>query len=399
MIEYKKVTIHGVLAELAYLKLESKDFKNALGGKGDYRNFDDLAYFIQNDTGHSDINPSHQVLMLETLKKYAIIDFESYDGFLQCDFQGMLLKEIATQNYVIAFRGTAGLVDIVVDVGIANANYNHNFQLKEAKNFVNTMLKKYTISKSNLTLTGHSLGGILVQEIGATQKIKGFSYNALGADELVKFSSSSLSVRGMLERTADKLGVDYNKEALAFGKEHILNISYKECSKLISDPLSTLGTDLNCSDFFSPVLSLYGEGKCLTAHSIVSLNDSILEQNKTLRHFKECDLNLLNEVYGITGYKQTKDIFNALKITEYPMHSLRLVPMHDKEISEYKLHDPSMHYALEHFNAFVVEGELDAYRDIDIYKYDKSTLNKRAEKYYHALRKKNNHSVLWGKSY
>lgn len=45
----------------------------------------------------------------------------------------MLLKEKATGEYVIAFRGTESTTDIAVDAGMANPLLNHNFQLNEAQ--------------------------------------------------------------------------------------------------------------------------------------------------------------------------------------------------------------------------------------------------------------------------
>lgn len=74
-------------------------------------------------------------------------------------FQALLLKN--KDQYVIAFRGTelASASDWFTDLlaGVANINPQYN----SARKFVNDAIKKYGIDKSNLTLTGHSLGGIL----------------------------------------------------------------------------------------------------------------------------------------------------------------------------------------------------------------------------------------------
>jgi len=179
----ENVKIHGLLSELAYLKLESEDFKNKEGETGDYHNHSDVEYFIKQGKEISDIDPSHQKLMTDLLNEYEIVDFTSDDGALSSDFQGMLLREKETGEYVIAFRGTSSTKDALVDGGMANPILNHNFQLNEAKDFVNDMKEKYDISNDNLTLTGHSLGGILVQQVAATEHIKGYTYNAMSADE------------------------------------------------------------------------------------------------------------------------------------------------------------------------------------------------------------------------
>lgn len=241
-----KVELFGRLAELAYLKLESGQFKNKEGEVGDYKKHSDLEYFINKGKEVSDIDPSHQQLMLDTLKDYEILDFKSDDGALSSDFQGMLLKEKATGEYVIAFRGTSSAKDGLVDAGMANPILNHNFQLNEAKAFVTDMKEKYGISNEDLTLTGHSLGGILVQQVAATEHIKGYTYNAMGADELIKFDGiSSVSPGGIFVRALDAMGVKYNEEGITFVKENVHNISYQDSGMLNGDPLSNLGTNLN----------------------------------------------------------------------------------------------------------------------------------------------------------
>ena len=61
---------------------------------------------------------------------------------------------------------------------------NHNFQLNEALEFIDTMKNKYGLSASNLTFTGHSLGGILSQGIGAKLQIPVFAFNPMGTSKL-----------------------------------------------------------------------------------------------------------------------------------------------------------------------------------------------------------------------
>ena len=379
MNDYENVKVHGLLAELAYLKLESENFINPkTKEKLDYHNNSHLVNFINQGKEISDIDISHQKLMTNLLKDYEIVDFKSDDGLGESDFQGMLLKEKATGEYVIAFRGTDGKMDAAVDAGMANPILNHNFQLNEAKDFVNDMKEKYNISNDNLTLTGHSLGGILVQQVAATEHIKGYTYNAMGADELIKFDgTSSVSPGGIVERGLDAMGVKYNEEGVAFVKENVHNISYQDSGTLNGDPLSNLGTNLNGSAFLSNVLPIYGDNKSFDAHSIIGLNDTIAQQNQTLKHFKGADLATLNDVYRVAGYEKTQEIFKELGVEESSPRSLRLETLHDKEIAEYDLQDPATLYALEHLNPFVVEGNLDAYKEISIENYSKEQLEDR----------------------
>lgn len=278
-----KVETYGLLAELAYLRLENYT-----------KSYDDIDALEKHMTDLDEdkeltggINAGRDDEMLNLLKDYEIVDFKSDDGLGESDFQGMLLKERATGEYVIAFRGTDGKMDAAVDAGMANPILNHNFQLNEAKDFVNDMKEKYNISNDNLTLTGHSLGGILVQQVAATEHIKGYTYNAMGADELIKFDgTSSVSPGGIVERGLDAMGVKYNEEGVAFVKENVHNISYQDSGTLNGDPLSNLGTNLNGSAFLSNVLPIYGDNKSFDAHSIIGLNDTIAEQNQPKIYFK-----------------------------------------------------------------------------------------------------------------
>lgn len=99
-------------------------------------------------------------------------------------FNALLLQDTTTGNYTIAFRGTEPLspIDWITDI-LAGTN-NVNLQYNAAVSFVNKMMSEYGISASQLTLTGHSLGGILTQQVGATLGIKGYAYNPWGADAL-----------------------------------------------------------------------------------------------------------------------------------------------------------------------------------------------------------------------
>lgn len=109
MVNLNKVQINGLLAELAYLKLESKEFINAsTKEKLDYRKYDDLARFIKRGKPISDIDPSHQEQILNVLKQYEIVDFKSFTdvNVIDSDLEVMLLKD-KNGEYTISYRGTA----------------------------------------------------------------------------------------------------------------------------------------------------------------------------------------------------------------------------------------------------------------------------------------------------
>ena len=100
---------------------------------------------------------------------YTVKDYVDTDSGMQA-----LLLESGGE-YVIAFRGTAGWIDIGIDATIGLDNIND--QYNDAVAFVNIMKTTYDISNSSLTLAGHSLGGILAQQVGATLHIEGYAFN------------------------------------------------------------------------------------------------------------------------------------------------------------------------------------------------------------------------------
>ena len=102
-------------------------------------------------------------------------------------FNALLLQEEGTNNYVIAFRGTQETFDIVDDVIIGLQNHSYEFEAAKAwvDKVLTTEYDEELIPKENLTLTGHSLGGILTQAVGAVYQIPGYAFNPYGVDRLL----------------------------------------------------------------------------------------------------------------------------------------------------------------------------------------------------------------------
>jgi hypothetical protein len=96
-------------------------------------------------------------------------------------------KFVGSGDYIIAFRGTAGVIDLAWDFTTIPF-LNCNPQYASALEFTKRALAKIADDKScsmdeakqYLTLTGHSLGGILTQTVGANLHIKGYAYNPWG---------------------------------------------------------------------------------------------------------------------------------------------------------------------------------------------------------------------------
>ena len=111
---------------------------------------------------------------------------------------------------------------------------------------MNEKNKGYDVTKDNLTLAGHSLGGILTQAIGAVYQIKGYAFNPYGVDRLLSMPSllpTGNLVTDILEgilhsalyKALSALGVESSYANWA--KDHILNISYVDEGALNGDPL------------------------------------------------------------------------------------------------------------------------------------------------------------------
>ena len=81
-------------------------------------------------------------------------------------FNALLLQDTVTGNYVIAFRGTHEMFDILDDAIIGLNNFSAEFHA--AKAWVDKVLatkdKGYDVTPQNLTLTGHSLEGMLTKK-------------------------------------------------------------------------------------------------------------------------------------------------------------------------------------------------------------------------------------------
>ncbi len=191
-----------------------------------------------------------------------------WGDFSQSGFQGMLLEDLNKPgNYVIAFRGTepGNIIpdDMIGNILSGTANYNP--QISQAQNFVEDIIanppENHIITKSNLTLTGHSLGGILTQAVGANLHIPGYAYNSYGANLLENLPSfvvfqavvSLLTgpVNGAVLSTAlySAFGKIYEllgaqSADTVWAQDNIVNVSLQDDGFVRGDPLSNLATGL-----------------------------------------------------------------------------------------------------------------------------------------------------------
>lgn len=159
-------------------------------------------YFLSN-------NPDSIVDNERLEYSYEVIATESKDS----GFQGMLLRNMETNEYVFAFRGTQGnelSLEMVKDLIIADFAYMGTGaapqQMKDAMLFVHEMmLANKNISSTNTTFTGHSLGGAIAGMASYVYGFDAYTYNGFG-------------IQNMLWDADDISSVDHPKEIIPMGQ-------------------------------------------------------------------------------------------------------------------------------------------------------------------------------------
>ena len=319
---------------------------------------------------------------------YKVIDYVSTAS----DFQALLLQD-ESGKFVMAFRGTTNNADWLNNVGIGFKNINK--QYNDAKEFLEKAMTEHGVTIDNLTLTGHSLGGILTQQVGATYGIKGYAFNPYGTDRLLSLPQSPFDgitsnfLYGLLTSLAEKVmsAVGLTKANAQWAYEHIYNISYQDEGLLNGDILSNLATELSSNHLghFIPILGEnvgFGEG-----HYMETLNTAIAEYNEIVKKFdNSCRYEDITQMYLSTaiihgsGYKKVRDEFKKLgilnengandKIANNSLH-LEVIAKDTDTTSIFSGSNLSVAelYALVNFNPFIVSNiNSNAYSEIEKYR-------------------------------
>ena len=364
----QNITEFGLLAEMAYLNLQDN-----IGSK--------INEFVNKKGIERTLS-----------KKYKIVDYVSTAS----DFQALLLQD-ESGKFVMAFRGTTNILDWLNNAGIGLANINE--QYNDAKEFLEKAMTEHGVTIDNLTLTGHSLGGILTQQVGATYGIKGYAFNPYGTDRLLSLPESPFdgivknSLYGLLTSLAEKVmsAVGLTKANAQWAYEHIYNISYQDEGALNGDILSNLLTELSSNHLghFIPILGKnvgFGEG-----HYMGTLNTAIAEYNEIVKKFdNSCRYEDITNMYLSTaiihgsGYKKVRDEFKKLgilnkngandKIANNSLH-LEVIAKDTDATSIFSGSNLSVAelYALVNLNPFIVSGvNSNAYAELEKYKAEYS---------------------------
>jgi Ca2+-binding RTX toxin-like protein len=352
-----------------------------------------LSDLVYNDKKDQDGNPINFFKYGAELEAngttYKVIDFvnKPISGL-----DALLLQDTTTNQYVIAFRGTELKAnDILTDLSALTGSID---QIKDAEAWIEELKQNYPINEKNLTLTGHSLGGILTQAVGADLGIQGYAFNPWGTNVLtsllpdtknVAYDVAMGAIYNFLEKVLAFVGVESGKAA--FAKNNILNISYQDDGKINGDILSNFATGL-VSSHLGSFLPIWGENVGLSGHSIGVLNNAIAEYNILLKSFdSSVDFRKLSAMFcanaftNVEDYERTRnniaEILNGGKGYDIDVLTGK---SYDYIISLAKT-NASYAYALERLNAFVLTG-LSYGHLVDKYDLDVD-YNQRSESYLH----------------
>lgn len=343
---------------------------------------------------------------------YTVIDYDNNSS--GHGMEAVLLQNNTTGKFVIAFRGTQEPEDYVYDVTTGFLNYNP--QIPDARAFVQKVLDNpdYNISTSNLTLTGHSLGGMLTQAIGSEMRIPGYAFNPYGMERLESIPGilSAFTLLGPVGVLAQVLSYDIliklgvSAPNAQWAKDNIVNVSYTDSGALNGDILSNLTTNLT-SVHIGAFVPLIGEDTgLLGGHSINQMNYTIAIYNEILSRFtSDTTYKILTDVYLVNhsmGYcfsdnaVISKDMYDTTNqyflseanIFEAGESTLRFNFLNDLsafQIEEQAKSDTAVLFALIKLNGFAVEGNLSSYSSLNRDNYSYLYIEDRSLLLYHML--------------
>ena len=356
------ITTMGIISSEVYNTTPGKDYFSDLP---DNLVANGITYKVKD---FADTSSDMQALLLETQKLV--------DGEL-----------VGTGEYVIAFRGTESIMDWVVN--LSSAIYNYSPQFNDALAFVQKAIDS-GIDKNKITLTGHSLGGILTQAVGATLSIEGYAFNPWGTSTLTTASPTDIKAlfAQYLQRAMDGTGAV--SADITFAQEHILNISYQDSGAINGDILSNFLTGL-ISEHLGAYLPIVGADVDLYyGHIMPTLNDAIAHYNDILTHFTtDTTYSDLSAAYlSMKDYDRTESLFNELGVLSAPENSLSFTFLTDNtatSIASLAKTDTATLYALVHLNPFAIQGNLEAYNNIKVDDYSDMYLKDRSQMLYYTI--------------
>ncbi len=99
-------------------------------------------------------------------------------------FRGSIYRNKNSKEYIVAYTGTEFDTDKIRDIALTDAQMallKVNQQLDDARDLVELAIEMAKRDGTSVTVTGHSLGGLLAQVTAHEYGLRGETFNAYGA--------------------------------------------------------------------------------------------------------------------------------------------------------------------------------------------------------------------------
>ncbi|MBM9617025.1 hypothetical protein JWJ90_22455 [Desulfobulbus rhabdoformis] len=239
-------------------------------------------------------------------------------------FQGMLLQDNQTGEFVITFRGTEpdqGPGELYNDLIVADILYMGTGrgpqQMKDAMDFVNKMINIHELDSTNTNFTGHSLGGALAGMASYVYGFETYTYNGFGIKNMLWDVNDTCDNYSLNEFLADDLGIvntlnpfagiaefetlgeylEANNIEIKHEEDRVTNIIHIGHSR--TDLVGGIATDIvsgQIGESYFVVNNTGAAGGLLNTHSMENLNDSIVIYNNALALFPDEDYNSITDI-------------------------------------------------------------------------------------------------------
>jgi len=224
-------------------------------------------------------------------------------------FQGMLLKNTETSNYVFAFRGTEAdpffTIENFKDLIITDFAYMGSGrapqQMKDAMSFVEEMRDKFPdVKSSKVTFTGHSLGGSIAGMASYIYGFECYTYNGFGIKNMLWDANDTYQNKfsGEWDYTGlEELEVEKTDLYHSLG-EHLQDLGVEEIKKSTNKITNIVQIGYDRSDIVGGIATDIVSGQEGETHFVLNHTG---DEGGTIANHKIKPLNQSISIYGLGG--------------------------------------------------------------------------------------------------